>query len=82
MKDTRRRYYRARAPLRISFCGGGTDVSPYPEEHGGCVLSATINHHAYAALSPRRDTRLTLASLDYDLIAKYDHPKRLKKYPF
>ena len=78
MKDTRRRYYRARAPLRISFCGGGTDVSPYPEEHGGCVLSATINHHAYAALSPRRDTRLTLASLDYDLIAKYDHPKRLK----
>jgi D-glycero-alpha-D-manno-heptose-7-phosphate kinase len=73
-----RRYYRARAPLRISFCGGGTDVSPYPEEHGGCVLSATINHHAYAALSPRRDTRLTLASLDYDLIAKYDHPKRLK----
>lgn len=72
------RYYRARAPLRLSFCGGGTDVSPYPEEHGGCVLSATINHYAYASLRPRRDSRLTLASLDYDLIAKYDHPKRVK----
>ena len=72
------RYYRARAPLRLSFCGGGTDVSPYPEEHGGCVLSATINHYAYASLRPRRDPKLTLASLDYDVIAKYEHAKRVK----
>ena len=72
------RYYRARAPLRLSFCGGGTDVSPYPEEHGGCVLSATINHYATASLRPRRDSRLTLESLDYDVVAKYDHPRRLK----
>ena len=71
-------YYRARAPLRLSFCGGGTDVSPYPEEHGGCVLSATINHYAYASLRPRRDTRLTLASLDYDVVAKYSHARRVK----
>jgi D-glycero-alpha-D-manno-heptose-7-phosphate kinase len=72
------RYYRARAPLRLSFCGGGTDVSPYPEEHGGCVLSATINHYAYASLRPRRDSRLTLASLDYDVVAKYAHARRVK----
>ncbi len=78
MKPTTQRYYRARAPLRLSFCGGGTDVSPYPEEHGGCVLSATINHYATASLRPRRDARLTLASLDYDMVAKYDHPRRLR----
>jgi D-glycero-alpha-D-manno-heptose-7-phosphate kinase len=71
-------YFRARAPLRLSFCGGGTDVSPYPEEHGGMVLSATINQYAYASLRPRRDTRLTLSSLDYDVVARYDHPRRLK----
>jgi len=71
-------YYRARAPLRLSFCGGGTDVSPYPEEHGGLVLSATIDQFAYASLRPRRDSRLTLASLDYDMTAKYDHPRRVK----
>ena len=71
-------YFRARAPLRISFCGGGTDVSPYPEEHGGLVLSATINQYAYGSLRPRRDSKLTLASLDYDVVARYDHPRRLK----
>ena len=71
-------YLRARAPLRLSFCGGGTDVSPYPEEHGGIVLSATINQYAYASLRPRRDSKLTLASLDYDLVAKYDHPRRVR----
>ncbi len=71
-------YFRARAPLRLSFCGGGTDVSPYPEEHGGLVLSATINQYAYASLRPRRDSRLTLASLDYDIVARYDHPRRMR----
>jgi len=73
-----RLYFRARAPLRLSFCGGGTDVSPYPEEHGGVVLSATINQYAFASLRPRRDSRLTLASLDYDVVAKYDHPRRMR----
>jgi D-glycero-alpha-D-manno-heptose-7-phosphate kinase len=71
-------YFRARAPLRLSFCGGGTDVSPYPEEHGGVVLSATINQYAFASLRPRRDQRLTIASLDYDVVAKYDHPRRVR----
>lgn len=43
---------RSRAPLRISFAGGGTDVAPYPREAGGCVLSATVNMYAYASLIP------------------------------
>jgi D-glycero-alpha-D-manno-heptose-7-phosphate kinase len=65
------RIYRARAPLRISFCGGGTDVSPYPEERGGVVLNATIDKYAYATLKPRKDDRLRIRSLDYDIVANY-----------
>ncbi len=64
--------FRSRAPLRISFCGGGTDVSPYPEERGGAVLSTTINKYAYASLRPRGDDAIEVHSLDYDIVAKYD----------
>ncbi|MBU0635776.1 GHMP kinase [Candidatus Micrarchaeota archaeon] len=44
------RWIRSRAPVRISFAGGGTDVPPYPQEHGGCVLSATINKYSFTSL--------------------------------
>jgi D-glycero-alpha-D-manno-heptose-7-phosphate kinase len=37
---------RAKAPLRVSFAGGGTDVPPFPETEGGAVLSATIDRYA------------------------------------
>jgi D-glycero-alpha-D-manno-heptose-7-phosphate kinase len=63
---------RAKAPLRISFCGGGTDVMPYPQEKGGVVLSATIDRYAYASLVEREDDQIQIQSLDYDIVAKYN----------
>jgi D-glycero-alpha-D-manno-heptose-7-phosphate kinase len=55
---------RAKAPLRISFAGGGTDVPPYPAQEGGCVLSATINRYAWGTLRPRVDGGVRIRSLD------------------
>src|SRR5436305_11930359 len=54
----------ARAPLRISFAGGGTDFPHYIREHGGAVLSVTIDRFATASLVPREDEQVVLRSTD------------------
>lgn len=62
---------RSKSPLRISFAGGGTDVSPYMDERGGMVLSATIDKYAYGSLRVSGEREITVQSFDYDTIAKY-----------
>lgn len=55
---------RAKAPFRISFGGGGTDMAPYCVEHGGCVISTTIDHHVYITLKPRFDDKISVFSIN------------------
>lgn len=59
---------RTKAPLRISFAGGGTDVPPYPEREGGCVLNATIDNYAWGSLRPRDDGRIRIESVDLGVL--------------
>ncbi|MDD1773128.1 MAG: kinase [Methanomassiliicoccales archaeon] len=59
-----RKVIRSKAPLRISFAGGGTDVPPYSDEQGGSVLSATIDRYAYCTIEPREDAEMRVKSLD------------------
>lgn len=40
----------ARAPARLDFGGGWTDVPPYSEERGGCVCNVAIELHAVATI--------------------------------
>ncbi|MBI2941057.1 MAG: GHMP kinase [Chloroflexi bacterium] len=40
-----------RAPLRISFAGGGTDFDDYHQIHGGLVVSTTINKYVYVIVT-------------------------------
>ena len=63
--------HRAKAPLRVSFAGGGTDVPPFPEQEGGLVLSAAINRYAYGSLTPRGDDKIRIESVDFGLDETY-----------
>ena len=46
---------RGRAPLRVSFGGGGTDVEPFCVNQGGAIIGSTINKYAYCSIVPRDD---------------------------
>jgi D-glycero-alpha-D-manno-heptose-7-phosphate kinase len=70
--------FRAKAPLRVSFAGGGTDVAPFPEREGGLVLSATINRYAHATLRPLSDGRIRVESLDLKTALEYGTDERVE----
>ena len=55
----------ARAPVRISFGGGGTDLEAYYSRFGGVVVSATIDHYVYTILSSSNRNSLEIDSADY-----------------
>ena len=62
---------RSRVPLRISFGGGGTDVSPYCDLYGGAVINSTIDRFATVSLKPVESEEITIRSIDYDTTVHY-----------
>ncbi len=69
-----------RTPYRVSFFGGGTDFPPYYEEHGGSVLSCTINRYSYLQcriLPPFFDHRYRIRYFQTERVGSVDdiaHP--------
>ncbi len=55
---------RARAPLRLGLAGGGTDVSPFSDEHGGCVMNVTIDKYAYVSIDEASSAQLEFHATD------------------
>lgn len=57
-------YIRAKAPVRISFGGGGSDLTHFFINEPGAVINATINIYAHALLKIRKDSSISIFSSD------------------
>jgi D-glycero-alpha-D-manno-heptose-7-phosphate kinase len=55
----------ARAPVRISLAGGGTDLPGYYREHGGLVVSTSIDKYFYVIANLNGVDSLQITSSDY-----------------
>jgi D-glycero-alpha-D-manno-heptose-7-phosphate kinase len=55
----------ARAPLRISLAGGGTDLAAYYTKYGGAVVSLTVDKYFYVFLSLSESPHIQVTSSDY-----------------
>ena len=54
-----------RAPLRVSFGGGGTDLAAYYARFGGFVLSAAITRYCRVVASEPAECGIRIRSADY-----------------
>ena len=61
------RIIRARVPVRVSYSGGGTDMSSYINSVPASVLSSTINKYCTASVIVRDDDEIHITSKDLDL---------------
>ncbi len=65
----------ARAPFRISFSGGGSDIPSYYERNGGAVISTSINKYVYIEAHPFFDH--TRIQLKYSRTENVDSPTKI-----
>lgn len=57
-------YARARSPVRISFGGGGSDLTHFFAGEGGAVINTTISVYSHATLRLRNDQQVIIRSRD------------------
>ena len=62
----------ARAPVRISLAGGGTDLPAYYKPYGGVVLNTTIDKYFYVFLNVLEKDTVQVTSSDYRTFYRHD----------
>ncbi|MCO4754508.1 MAG: hypothetical protein KC478_08490 [Bacteriovoracaceae bacterium] len=69
---------RCKSPVRISFGGGGTDLTHYFVKHGGAVMNATVKIYSHSSLRKRFDGKIRINSADLGMNLEANSLKELK----
>lgn len=72
-------YARSMSPVRISFSGGGSDLTHYFSGAGGAVINTTISLYSHATLRIRNDEKITIQSLDLNESLNADNLQSILK---
>jgi D-glycero-alpha-D-manno-heptose-7-phosphate kinase len=62
----------SRTPLRISFCGGGSDLPSYYRQEFGAVVSSAINKYIYIAVNPKFDQKIRASYSKTEIVDSVD----------
>ncbi len=64
----------SRTPVRVSFCGGGTDLPAYYEgsENGGLVTSMTLAKHIHVTVNKRFDNSVRVSYSQTEIVDDFE----------
>ena len=72
---------RSKAPLRLGFAGGGTDIVTYYNLYGGYVLNATIDMYAHCTIEPNDSGKIQFIAADINKTEEYRSGEKLPVSP-
>jgi D-glycero-alpha-D-manno-heptose-7-phosphate kinase len=67
----------SKTPCRLSFAGGGSDIESYYREHGGAVVSVTIDKYVYLTLQTKFDHHIRIGysrTEEVERVSEIRHP--------
>ena len=66
----------SRTPVRVSFCGGGTDLDSFAKkiEGGGMVISVAIAKYIHVTVNNRFDSKIRLSYSKMETCLLYTSP--------
>jgi D-glycero-alpha-D-manno-heptose-7-phosphate kinase len=67
----------SRTPVRVSFCGGGTDLAAFYENHseGGAVTSMALRKYLYVTVNPRFDDEVRVSYSKTEIVTDFEQLK-------